>query len=187
MVRLNFKPLKLIKESNGTLDDPSCFPKCLLCPLAVYWSLCSRTCSCHSYVKYSCKLMKQVLYAVRYDRLLPIVICDLSVSSNVKPLKASEHRSAGSEGQGFDSSWGTRNFFFVCVCLTLQNKVTKTTATKMKSICDWEIREAAIFWRGVFFFWRKKIYWKNKIILYSRSPGCTWFRFDHRATLRTID
>ena len=48
--------------------------------------------------------MKQVLYAVRYDRLLTIFICDLSVSSNVKPLKASEHRNAESEGQGFDSS-----------------------------------------------------------------------------------
>ena len=93
MVRLNFKPLKLIKESNGTLDDPSCFPKCLLCPLAVYLSLCSRTRSCHSYVKYSCKLMKQDLHAFRLDRLLLIVICDLSVSSNVKPLKASEHQS----------------------------------------------------------------------------------------------
>ena len=106
--------------------------------------------------------MKQVLYAVRYDRLLTIVICDLSVSSNVKPLKASEHRSAESEGQGFDSSWGTRNFFFVCICLTLQNKVTKTTATKMKPICDWEIRAAAIFWRGVFFFEEKRYIEKIK-------------------------
>ena len=48
--------------------------------------------------------MKQDLHAFRLDRLLLIVICDLSVSSNFKPLKASEHRSAESEGQGFDSS-----------------------------------------------------------------------------------
>ena len=60
-------------------------------------------------------LMKQVLYAVRYDRLLPIVICDLSVSSNVKPLKASSIVVRNPKVRG--SIPHRDSEFFLCLCL----------------------------------------------------------------------
>ena len=59
--------------------------------------------------------MKQDLHAFRLDRLLLIVICDLSLSSNVKPLRVSEHQSIAARDPKI---WGSiphgDSEFFLC-------------------------------------------------------------------------
>ena len=58
--------------------------------------------------------MKQDLYAFRLDRLLLIVICDLSLSSNVKPLRVSEHQNIAARDPKVWGSipHGDSEFFF---------------------------------------------------------------------------